>query len=963
MAEVTETIGLEAILFQLQNPEKDVLRDYEEYIAHPHLRKHLFTFQYGGKRGESLYTHILNGIHLLYSLREWLGLEDRELRLLMVAFTFHDINKLTDEQASFNRLAVEERLAPFAEAHGIDAFFPGWRDYIDDILSLIRFHSGHYATAAETIIPRLGERYVLGQERVVALGRLMRAVDAVDLATTLDEVRHKDAFLSELNNYASASGLEQFSLVWHKLTEQRGLFTNLLHNAVASALADKHDLMPLLFYPDGTVYLARKHQQRVFDRDFIPAAARQAAQGVKRINSGLFRDFIGNSPHGIKIDRKCLDMGLPFEEIWGEVLVAVHKSKQDPVKVENQARTKSDDLIEKKAKSAEEADAMRSIVAAAGTRVTPDAVERLHAAEVLRTYYIFLNTHFQAEVADAWAHLYDLLGLPEERRAYYDCFDPRYGRAHVVISDVADAEDELVERILVDGADLLERRRGEREQSLPWLEFIEAYLDRYLQLHPLAQQPRGFDTELAAYIANEHKQCVFCSSGFATDKWMSNDVRGDITVQTFSNRLRGGRGEPKKFVCEACNLQFLLEKLNYPEVRGEKLLYVHILPYSFLTRPFVENLRLWFQEAYSLFEVKAAFVQSASLVRRLTDTSDHQAPTVAFATKAGKPHPYGLYLPRYSETVANVLTFPVNPPTDLNDTERFLYAFWLALGLQRVLGVKVLLSNQAIPPLEKQAFHDLFVDNIPLSVQGVLSRNDYALFPPEGDEAVGDLDGLWRTVENLFRLSDLTRQGKDKDAYGSLPQLIRAADSHPLKLFFEVDRLLEKRGKDEPALTNWRSQEAMGPLTLLTQHLGGNYMADLNDVLTRMAALAWENRLIGRTLNRSSLLYPFDEVLRKLGHAGRLGDMGVIKAAATSDIEDHLDRLASSQGYGMSRKRRDACAAFVDLFFDDVVGRAYRGSVHKVLSHEKLLRSAYLFHLRAQIPKKAENGAKTESSS
>ena len=57
-------------------------------------------------------------------------------------------------------------------------------------------------------------------------------------------------------------------------------------------------------------------------------------------------------------------------------------------------------------------------------------------------------------------------------------------------------------------------------------------------------------------------------------------------------------------------------------------------------------------------------------------------PTFRSRTNKGRPQPYGLYLPRYAETVGNLLIFPINPGGD-NDTERFLFALWNALILQR----------------------------------------------------------------------------------------------------------------------------------------------------------------------------------------------------------------------------------------------------------------------------------------
>ena len=211
---------------------------------------------------------------------------------------------------------------------------------------------------------------------------------------------------------------------------------------------------------------------------------------------------------------------------------------------------------------------------------------RLRQAELIRSYYTFLNKHFGSGIPNAWEHIYRLLELPEERWPYYAYFDALWARAYVLIDDLRLSEEEAYRRIEQDGAAVT----GASEQGD---DFRAQLFTDYLQFYAVfetGERQVDFASHLIQYVANQHRQCVFCSGPFPTNKWMSADVRSDITVQTFSNRLRGGPGEPKKSVCAVCQHQFLLEKLNYPEVRGENTLYLHLFPYSFLTRPFIEGL-------------------------------------------------------------------------------------------------------------------------------------------------------------------------------------------------------------------------------------------------------------------------------------------------------------------------------------------------------------------------------------
>jgi len=87
------TLDLQRIALLIGKDEPSVFRDYLDQVANRALLPYKTIFQYGGKRGESLYTHVLNGIFVLETLRDSLRLEDIEVRVLYTAFTVHDINK------------------------------------------------------------------------------------------------------------------------------------------------------------------------------------------------------------------------------------------------------------------------------------------------------------------------------------------------------------------------------------------------------------------------------------------------------------------------------------------------------------------------------------------------------------------------------------------------------------------------------------------------------------------------------------------------------------------------------------------------------------------------------------------------------------------------------------------------------------------------------------------------------
>ena len=330
------------------------------------------------------------------------------------------------------------------------------------------------------------------------------------------------------------------------------------------------------------------------------------------------------------------------------------------------------------------------------------------------------------------------------------------------------------------------------------------------------------------------------------------------------------------------------------------------------------------------------------------------APTFRSRTQKDKAQPYGLYLPRYAETIGNLLIFPINPG-GRNDTERFLFALWNALLLQRHFGVKALLSNAPVPPLGKDEIPDVYVDNIPLACAGLLPRNDYIQFEERSHEP-GALGRLWNDVGHLFELRRLTFTGED-----NISVLVRALVGSPLTLFYETGKLLEARvrGQEAGGLLTWLSQQAFPHVEALSLSKGGQFMTQLSTQLRRLAELGWKGGLRGRTLEKSALLYPVSEVLAKLGQPSGQVDQDALRAAAVQDIFDHLSRIAGDE-YKPGRRKYEAVKEFVDIWFDDVLEGVYGGNLRKLLADEKLIRSAYLFYVREQIPRKQEKAADEE---
>jgi len=919
--------------------EPSVFKDYIEKVANEGLLPYKGIIQYGKKAGESLYTHVLNGIFVLEQLRPALGISDLEARVLFTAFTIHDLNKVMDDDRSYGKLAIGENIATEIERLGLARFFPGYGDYLEDIVTLTRAHSAHYHHDGASLI-RSYDPYGLGRDQVEALKHLIRAADAVDLSHTLEEQKHKADFLFHLNTFSDV----QYEFCTHLLTEDRGLLSNVIHEGIVAHLRDILDLIPLLFYPDGVAYLVPQGRDLALTDQDVAQIGRRVATAISEMTRNKLPDFVESKPGGIKIMPKCLDLGLPFADIWRVVYGKVHARNLNVDAIADKARERAERAFEKNAEvHPEVAETVRAMLDVEEPVTAADEAT-LRLGELTRAYYIFVKEFFADEVEEPWQYVYGLLELPETHWPIYEYFNALWDRAYVIAQDIALSEEELYRHFEADGASLF-AQRGSKD---PKIALFTEYVQRYAVFSFKDRKQPEFREHLAHYVENQHKQCVTCSSRFPTARWMSGDVRDDITVQAFSNRLRGGPGDPKKNICALCRIQFLLEKLNYPPVRGEKITYLHLFPYSFLTAPFIQGLRTGIQRLTreNLVE-RALFLRSADAIRALGADQPLRLDFTA-TTRSGKPQPYGLYLPRYSSTVGNRIIFPLNPAGS-NDTERFLFALWNAMLLQKHFGCKVLLSDSAVAPLGKEDFHDFYVANAPLACRGLIRENDYAEYR-DGTEEKGTLPTLWNQVRHLFDLSRLVRSAGTRR--NEQVALVQAMGDAPLQIFYTTEKLLEARVPDREWPLIRLSQQAFPHVDTLSQSIGGERMAKLSEALQGLAQIAWEGGLRGRSLKKNSLMAPLDEIFKKLGHHSEAADMEVLRAAAVEDIFEHLERIAD-QEYRPGRRKWEATQSFVNGFFEEIHEGVYAGKLRKLLADEKLLRSAYMFYVREQIPRKS----------
>ena len=96
-----------------------------------------------------------------------------------------------------------------------------------------------------------------------------------------------------------------------------------------------------------------------------------------------------------------------------------------------------------------------------------------------------------------------------------------------------------------------------------------------------------------------------------------------------------------------------------------------------------------------------------------------------------------------------------------------------------------------------------------------------------------------------------------------------------------------------------------------------------------------------------------DHVFVKLNQRSQAFDDEALQAVIAEDIFEYLERIADEQ-HAPGKRKMGYANEFVNLFFAQVYHGVYQGNRARLLADEKLLRSAFMFYMRQQIPNKQQ---------
>lgn len=858
-----------------QGPD-DLLTAYYKCVANGPMKDYRWIIQGGNKQGQNYYVHVLDGINVLHKLRvaSVIEVNDLEEELLFAAYTIHDMNKIPlyggrGVTLSYVNIVTPENIRAELTRIDMGRFFPTWEQYVAEIRLLMLLHQHDAAPLADLDLSSY--KYTLPYKRLQELGKLMYAVDNLDLSHTLAEKNHKQNALTSINAIAE----RRWRWVTHRLSENRAVLSNLIHNTVVEYLQKRHTqnnhpiIADVLYYPDGVAYLLPERETFTWSERENTALTQCVAKSVEKKQATSLNQLIKASQLGIRVSQAAIESGASYTEIMYAIRQRVDNKSYTQIWHNGYSQKLRPDIEAAVAHADQAVSTLAATLLSQPEPIVPHEQDLLKRGEIALAYYNLLNDHLKetlnkARQHDAWTHIYTQLNLPKEKYVFYNQVN-HYRRAYFIACDCEESVDTLFERMLADVADLV----GETVEESVDDENLRSYLSEHLEFQT-AGYAYDFTAHLRYYCTARHKQCCMCSSSSSTVKLMGSEVPTNMGVQVFSNRLRGGSGEPKRNVCPICRTQLVLEKLTRVAFKkgNEKYtnFYLHLYPYAFFTRSYQDamysTLKNIVHEDSQCFYLQRdtyyrawdrQFAQGLNTqISRQARRSEEQAES---QFKVGVTKVNGISVPQFSEAISNTPTLPLNAPGE-NYTQQFIFALTHALMIADFFGCRVALSRTPFPLLSNDymAEHELtfFVDSAPLNLRWILPTNEYRSIETYWDRQTKDGGAAYIQRQNHWQNEQLDEQGyaasenitkrlailyrvsqqlglSPEDREQFLIEVAMALADDPLSIYRVVDltiekQLRERRHKTEKGKTNMSKRGGNGKAGSI-QHIAPEQMA------------------------------------------------------------------------------------------------------------------------------------------
>lgn len=813
------------------------------------------------KHDQSFTSHLLNGLFPTYRILKQLKTEtpetnpvkrncgETEIALFVASYILHDFDKFpdysewlkTNDEAKFHNRDWRDKPPHKDEAPnfgrdyvalkiqqlGLDSLLgENWEYHIDDLVWMSN---------------NAGVKY--DSDRGLEIRGLQPKLDGRIRGTIANLVRLSDLFASVIKHPsdAEANGLSevlnslsngQLKFSYHSLSDNRGVLTNIINNALMDAHPSEF-YTPLLYLPDGAVYLAKTDATAINTneipnqviakiRNLCAERLRLKTTGFSRDGKGfkfgefywLFFDII--ELMGVSIEAACKlipstkvssakkrsDSLVAFQKD-GDLPGELHLEFPEDYRIDRLAEfgdilcrgiwhkwqerlsNSQKELPKAKRQTPPELDLTQKIAEHLGLA---DEIPALKAIQSLKK---------TGGVPLDW---YYLAAQYFERNKGLDETEVR-----AVLTEMVECAISLIKPIvekfeIPDGWNDL-RTYVSRIVSLPTGAVVKPETDPFL-------------LELARYSAakitgrGRENVCAMSSSAYTVTEQM--EAATLFAPQVYSNRqILFNAQAAKRQICSIWSIEIMLRQILMNQTNatggdfeGRKYRYLYLYPAYFFTpetNKFLQKAYSWIARTRFDADIRKHLITDKQIANFTLDNYQQvDSLLIKENLEAEDDRTFKISYPDNQPLTFFFLALP--PGKDATDTESWVMPTWLAFALPLILDVKTVASESPVPPFISGADFEktVVIDGEHQAIRSLIKEDNYRLdgiLPRTSDKRkFSPLNAL--SAAYCIHL-EVNRKKDGNPDWGKLSDLARDLETSPLYVFHYLTKWLRKQDKLE----------------------------------------------------------------------------------------------------------------------------------------------------------------------
>ncbi len=868
---ITVQLFRQAIRETEGNEGDQLLEKFSEYVLPNLMRQLVGTTAKGGqfaddrraegknversKEDQSFTAHLLNGLFPTYRIFKVLQTlqtnqvkrlcSDLEAAIYMSAYILHDYDKFPDfpiwltqndsegkfcdrnwrkkpphksEAPNLGREYVIQKIQEL----GLDYLIgEDWRSYVDDII-WISNNAGEKWDADLGLKTRGLDSCQL-DERIQ--GILIRLVRLSDLFASV--IKHpRDILSNNLVELLSDLSSDQLAFSFHALSDNRGVLTNILNNALID-IHPREFYIPLLYLPDGVVYLKQENAPEVNTDNISDQVVakikslcgdrlKERQTGFGRSGKGFkFADYYWlffdvNSLMKVAVEAACRliastkassgskrSASLADLQANGEILASLDITFGDDYRIDRLAEF--GDVISRRIwqEWCDRFDKWQKKLPKKERTQLPELdltqklAEYLGLSDELNNLQSIQSIKNTGGVPLDW---YYLSAKHNQRNRHLDDLQLREVMENMVRYAVSLIKPIVQEFTLPDG----------------W-EDLRTYVERVVSLPSgLVNAPKTdpFLLELSRYKAakvigrGREDVCAMSSSAYTVTEQMESASL--FAPQVYSNRqILFNTQAAKRRICKIWSIEIMLRQIlmnqtnaTGADFEGRKYRYLYLYPAYFFTpetNKFLQKSYAWIRRTRFDADIRRHLITEKQEAK--FDIGHYQqVDSLLLQEESDRDQTFKLNYPPDQPLTFFFMAIP--PGRDATDTESWVMPAWLAFALPLVLDVKVVASESPVPPFisgadfERTTILDGEHQAITTLVKQPKDGTRLDSILPQGS---GNIFSPLNALSAAYCIHLEVNRKKDGDPdWGKLSALARDLETSPLYVFHYLTKLIRK---------------------------------------------------------------------------------------------------------------------------------------------------------------------------